>query len=268
MVQSSNKLNKSRAAAHNAEAEYAIDELARKADATVRNVRAYQDRGLIPPPERRGRKGIYNDAHLSRLRIIGRLLERGYTLANIAELIDTWEQGNDFRHLLGLEPAVATPWSNELPDYLTMPQLLQRFGRAFVGKGLRKAIELELIQPEGMRYRVPSPRMLHAGAELVEAGIPLEAMLEVVSSLRRNVEQAADEMVRLIATHVFDRYGKELPPASDLPDLADLIWRLRPLVEMAVMPEVSRAMEKAANQHLGDRLALILEHLHDDKFAQ
>lgn len=250
------------------EVEYSIDELARKADATVRNVRAYQDRGLIPPPERRGRKGIYSDAHLSRLRIIGRLLDRGYTLANISELIDTWEQGNDFRHLLGLETAVATPWSDELPDYLTLPQLLKRFGNAFSGKGLRKAIDLDLIQPEGVRYRVPSPRMLHAGSELVEAGIPLEAMLDVVASLRRNVEQAADDMVKLIATHVFDRYGDELPPATDLPDLADLIWRLRPLVEMAVLPEVSRAMEKAANQHLGDRLALILEHLHDDKFAE
>lgn len=249
------------------EAEYSIDELSRKAGATVRNVRSYQDRGLIPPPERRGRKGIYNDTHLSRLRIINRLLERGYTLANIGELIQSWEQGADFRHLLGLETAVSTPWSDEIPDYLTMPQLLKRFGNAFSGEGLQKAIDLELLQPEGMRFRVPSPRILQAGSELVDAGIPLEAMLDVVSHLRRNVEQAADEMVKLIATHVFDRYGDELPPAKDMPELADLIWRLRPLVEMAVLPEVARAMEKAANQHLGDRLASVLEHLQESKFT-
>ena len=247
------------------DAEYSIDELSRKAGATVRNVRAYQDRGLIPPPERRGRKGIYNDAHLSRLRIIGRLLERGYTLANIGELIETWEQGNDFRHLLGLETAVATPWSDELPDYLTLPQMVKRFGKGFSGEGLKKAIDLGLVQPEGLRYRVPSPRMLQAGSELMDAGIPLPAMLDVVAALRRNVEQAADEMVRLIATHIFDRYEDDLPPSEDMPELADLIWRLRPLVEMAVLPEVARAMEKAANQHLGDRLALILEHLQDEK---
>ena len=40
-----------------AEREYTIDQLARAARTTVRNVRAYQDRGLIPPPERRGRTG-------------------------------------------------------------------------------------------------------------------------------------------------------------------------------------------------------------------
>ena len=55
--------------------EFSIDALARETGSTVRNIRAYQDRGLLPPPERRGRKGIYNDAHLSRLRIINRLLE-------------------------------------------------------------------------------------------------------------------------------------------------------------------------------------------------
>lgn len=242
--------------------EFSIDELARKADTTVRNVRAYQDRGLLPPPERRGRKGIYNDAHLSRLRIINRLLERGYKLANIAELIDSWEQGNDLGHLLGLETAVASPWTDEIPDYMTVPQLLQRFGTTFSGDGLRKAIELGLLQKEGSRYRVPSPRILKAGSELAAAGIPLEAMMDVVAYLRRNVEEAALEMVKLVNTHVFDPYGEELPPTEDLPELANLIWRLRPLVEMAVLPEVARAMEKAANQVLGDRLAQVLEHMH------
>ena len=38
--------------------EYTIDELARQADTTVRNVRAYQDRGLLPPQKKRGRTGI------------------------------------------------------------------------------------------------------------------------------------------------------------------------------------------------------------------
>ncbi|RJS94359.1 MerR family transcriptional regulator [Salinisphaera sp. Q1T1-3] len=244
--------------------EFSIDELAAKTGSTVRNIRAYQDRGLLPPPERRGRKGIYNDAHLSRLRIINRLLERGYTLSNIGELIESWERGNDIGSLLGLETAVATPWSDELPDYMTMPQLLRMFQGNFSRRALNKAIELDVLRPEGMRFRVPSPRMLHAGAELVRAGIPLEDMLDVVGHLRANVEQASDAMVKLVARHVFDRYGEgQLPPSEDLSSLADLVWRLRPLVEMAVLPEVARAMANSADQHLGDRLAMIMEHLHD-----
>jgi len=41
-----------------------IDELARAAGTTVRNVRVYQDRGLLAPPERRGRLGLYGPDHL------------------------------------------------------------------------------------------------------------------------------------------------------------------------------------------------------------
>ncbi|HVZ69581.1 MAG TPA: MerR family transcriptional regulator, partial [Rhizomicrobium sp.] len=67
--------------------EFTIDELAREAGTTVRNVRAYQEKGLLPPPEKRGRVGIYGNAHLARLRLISPLLERGYSLANVAELI-------------------------------------------------------------------------------------------------------------------------------------------------------------------------------------
>ncbi|MDN5939865.1 MAG: MerR family transcriptional regulator [Salinisphaera sp.] len=244
-------------------AEYSIDELARASQMTVRNIRAYQDRGLLPPPSRRGRKGVYNQDHLSRLRIIGRLLERGYTLANIDELIASWEQGRNIAEVLGLESAVSSPWSDEVPDYASLPQLIQRFGINFSTKTLNKAVRLDILQPDGLRYRIPSPRMLHAGSELVAAGIPLEDMLDVVAHLRRNVEEAAQAMVQLVATHVFDRYGDELPPAEKIPELSDLIWRLRPLVEMAVLPEVARAMEKAANRLLGDRLAGVLEHLHD-----
>lgn len=47
------------AAAETVRSEYTVDELARVSDTTVRNIRAYQDRGLLAPPEKRGRVGIY-----------------------------------------------------------------------------------------------------------------------------------------------------------------------------------------------------------------
>jgi DNA-binding transcriptional MerR regulator len=66
-------------------AEYRIDDLARAGGVLVRNVRYYQDSGMLPQPRRRGRVAIYRDAHLARLRLITRLLNRGYTAANIVE---------------------------------------------------------------------------------------------------------------------------------------------------------------------------------------
>jgi DNA-binding transcriptional MerR regulator len=100
--------------------EYRIDELARLAGTTVRNVRAYQERGLLLPPRRQGRAGLFDDAHLRRLRMIGQLLERGYTLANIGELLDAWEKGHAIDEVLGLGDAI--------PPRVTVAWLIEAFG--------------------------------------------------------------------------------------------------------------------------------------------
>jgi DNA-binding transcriptional MerR regulator len=241
--------------------EYSVEALARAARITVRNVRAYQDRGLLAPPERRGRAGVYTENHLARLRSIGQLLRRGYTLASIAELFAALEQGHELADLVGLERAVTSPWTDEEPALYSLADIVTLYGGAFKPSWLAKAAELGILVPEGAMFRAPSPRLLAAGAELVKAGIPLDEMLEVVRQLRTNVEQASESMVRLVEHHVFDRYGDGLPPRTELPKVAAIIWRLRPVVEMAVHAEVARAMEIAANEHLGDRLSHVLDGL-------
>ncbi len=254
-----------RSAESSASAEYTIDELARVAQTTVRNVRAYQDRGLMPPPERRGRVGVYGEAHLSRLRIVGQLLARGYTLASIGDLIAAWESGSDLSALLGLESAVASPWGDEEPAWYSLPELIGLFGGHFDPRWLAKASELGVLKLDGVRFRCPSPRLLNAGAELVKFGIPLDDMLDVLSRLRANVEAASDQMVRLVERHLFEQHGPGLPPAGEASRLGEVIWRLRPLVESAVRAEVARAMEKSATQHLGDRLAHVLDRFERER---
>ena len=46
--------------------ELTVDELARRAGVTVRNVRAYAARGLLPPPRMVGRTGYYGREHVAR----------------------------------------------------------------------------------------------------------------------------------------------------------------------------------------------------------
>lgn len=252
---------RSKPAGDQAQHEYTIDQLAWSVGATVRNVRAYQERGLLPAPEKRGRTGIYTDAHLARLRMIQRLLDRGYTLNSIGELLQAWQQGRDLGDLLGLEDAVTRPFVDEIPDYTTTAELVKRF-RKFSPELIKQSTELGILIPEGRnRFRVPSPRLLTAGEELSHIGIPLGELFEVIDGLRSNVERVAEMLVQLVAEYVFDRHWKDtLPPKDEVRKLADVIWRLRPLVDMAVQPEVARAMEKALEKILGDRLELIAKH--------
>lgn len=240
-------------------AEYRIDELARMAGTTVRNIRVYQDRGLLPPPRRAGRVGIYSDAHLARLRLIGQLLERGYTFAHIAEMVAAWEQGRDLGQLLGLEAAISGPWSDEIPGYVTAAELERMFGGEATPERVARAVEIGIVEPEGDRFRVPSPRLLHAGAELVAAGMPLEEVLDLAAELRRDMEGVARRFVERVGTRLVDPEGLGSTPTEDeIPGIAALVLRLRPLAQMSVDAELARAMEREVRARFGERVEAVL----------
>jgi DNA-binding transcriptional MerR regulator len=87
-----------------------IEGVAAAAGLSTRNVRAYQSLGLVPGPRLDGRVGRYDETHLDRLRAIGRLQARGFSLSGIKALFDAFERGDTLGRLLGVSPpAVADP---------------------------------------------------------------------------------------------------------------------------------------------------------------
>jgi DNA-binding transcriptional MerR regulator len=64
-----------------------IGELSEQVGMTVRNIRAYQARGLLPPPVVDGRVGYYTQAHRERLTMIRRLRAEGFNLVAISALL-------------------------------------------------------------------------------------------------------------------------------------------------------------------------------------
>lgn len=243
--------------------EFTIDELARAAGTTARNVRAYQERGLLPAPKKRGRVGIYGPEHLARLKTIGPMLERGYSLANVGELIEAWEKGHDIGKLLGLEVALTSPWTDEKPQAITKAQLQELFGEALTPEAMMKAVEYGVVKFDGDDIIVPSMKLLRAGALIAREGVPLTELLDVVARLRLTIDHVATDLLELAVRYVFDRYGKgALPPPEEVPRLAELIWQCRPLVMQAVDTEVAHAMEKAAEKFIGEKLSNVIEQLH------
>jgi DNA-binding transcriptional MerR regulator len=238
--------------------EHSVDELARAARTSVRNIRAYQDRGLLPPPLRRGRRGVYTDAHLARTRLILQLLERGYSLGNIAELIRAWETGRDLQQVLGIEAAVAAPFSTEAPL-----EIDERVARAsYTAEMLAAALEIGLVERTSAGYRVPSPRTLHAGTQLIAAGVPWRDVLAILRTIRADIEDLSTKLVALVVEHLLGgRAATKLPKGADLSHLATAIWKLRPLAADVVNSELARALEAAAREQLGHRLDNVLATL-------
>lgn len=230
--------------------EYRIDDLARAAGTTVRNIRAYQDRGLLPPPRRQGRVALYDDGHLARLRLIGQLLERGYSLGNIRDLTAAWEQGTGLGAVLGVLPDVAGPWSDEAPQHMSIRQVLEMFGGGLTTADLATAVEVGLLEPEGDGFRITSPSELAVGAELTAAGVPMQDTLAELRRLRADMERIASRFIDLTAAHIWGRYTAPRQGQEPSVELQALVQRLRPLAQAAVDAELARAMRLQATHYL------------------
>jgi DNA-binding transcriptional MerR regulator len=229
-----------------------IDELARRAGVTTRNVRAYQERGLLPPPKKVGRTGYYSEVHLARLSIIGNLLDRGYSLASIGELLRAWDSGGNLGELLGFEQALARPWIEEPPGHLSPAEVAAVFGSH--PDTLARAVGMELVVPTEGGYRAPSMKALAAGAELLAAGMPLDAVLDEAAALRADADRIAARFVGLFLRYVWEPFVAAGLPADQLPRITELIERLRPVATASVMPYLALAMQRQVNAAVGEGL--------------
>jgi DNA-binding transcriptional MerR regulator len=238
---------------------YRIEDLAHLSGATVRTIRAYQDRGLLPRPERRGRANVYADAHLVRLRQIADLLDRGYTLASIKELLEAWDAGRGLGGVLGLVAEVDGPWTDEEAVRISRAELDERFGGVPDDTAIAEAVQLGVLEPvpgDDGSFLVPSPQELAVAAELHASGVPLSAISGHLRELRGRVEHIAARFLEFTTEHVFARYleGPHRPTEADAAEAASLVRRLRPLAQQTVDAELARAMRLLAVRHLREHL--------------
>lgn len=238
--------------------EYRIEDLSHASGATVRTIRAYQDRGLLPTPERRGRANVYRDTHLARLGQIADLLDRGYTLSSIKELLEAWDTGRGLGGVLGLVAEVHGPWTDERADRITRAELNVKFGGTPDEQAVAEAVDLgvlERIPGRDDEFLVPSPQELAVAVELYAAGVPLSAISAHLRELRGQVEQIATRFLEFTTEHVFARYLGHRPPTdADAAEAASMVRRLRPLAQQTVDAELARAMRTFATRHLEHHL--------------
>ncbi|WP_406271710.1 MerR family transcriptional regulator [Nocardia sp. NBC_00881] len=175
-----------------ADSEFTIDELARAADTTVRSVRVYHERGLLPSPEVRGRIGYYGSDHLDRLQTISRLLGRGMKLNGIRELLEAWDRGDGLAEVLGVKEANGTGPESEATtehddDYAELPEYAKQ--------------ALAASEDPLEAYRVTNPRCCDLATRLNDTGLPVQDTFHLVERLRADCDRIADRF----ATELFYR---------------------------------------------------------------
>ncbi len=235
--------------------EFRMADLAREAGITVRTLRFYRERKLIPPPRREGRIAWYNEHHLARLRTIAGLLERGHTLGGIAELLAAFDTGRDVGELLGLEDTLVAPWSEETPVRLTPEELADHFKDDVTPENLSASLDIGYLAVDGDEFVHISRRLLDASTELVAGGVPLSAVLQAGREVRAHADALADLFISVIRTHVLsdvlDRAatGATVDPA-ELAHITRTVEKLRPISKGIVDAELSMAMDRRVRAEL------------------
>jgi DNA-binding transcriptional MerR regulator len=237
-----------------------IDDLARRVQLPVRTIREYHTMRLLPPPERRGRLGLYGDRHVQRLELIARLQRRGYSLAGIHDLLGAWESGTDLVTLLGVEQSQAA--LDETPLRLTRAELLQRLP-ALDPATLSRAGQIGLVRPHGEdHFVVRSPALLGLVADWVGVGVPLGEALDLIEVLADDLGALAGALASLIV----DRIWAPVSATSRAGELPDLLRRGRPLLLQGVASTLADRLgaalaERAATAGDDGRLQAALEEV-------
>ena len=234
--------------------ELTIDELARRTGMTVRNIRAHQSRGLLPPPEVRGRTGFYGADHIARIELIRELQADGFKLEAIGRLLDS--AGGSSDEVLRFTRALKAPFEDEQPQIVDAAELAGRWGASEPDPSLLKRAEkLGILRPLGDgRFEELSPRLARAASELAALGIDTRTALDVASEMRKHADGVAKVFVELFLKQVWKPFEDQGRPDTELPQVREALERLRPLASDSLLAIFQLAMTDAVEKAFGREL--------------
>ncbi|MGI8813985.1 MAG: MerR family transcriptional regulator [Pseudonocardia sp.] len=226
-----------------------IDELARESGVTVRNIRAYQARGLLPPPQVQARTGYYGPGHEARLELIKELQGEGVKLDTIKKLLDT--TGGTTEEVVRFIRTVRQLFAPEERQIVHLDELGTRFEATEAGQ-LRRAQKLGLLREVGEdQYEEISPRLMGAVESMVEMGIPLSRSLDVVEILRKHADGIARIYVELFLAEVWRPFDDSGRPAERWPGVYKTIEQLREVSGEAMLAVLQLAVAERLDVTFG-----------------
>ncbi|HKZ13327.1 MAG TPA: MerR family transcriptional regulator [Solirubrobacterales bacterium] len=231
-----------------------IGELARRTGMTIRNIRAHQTRGLLPPPEVQGRTGYYNEEHVARIELTREMQAEGLNLEAIRRVLES--TGGSSKEMVDFARAVRAPFEDETPEIFDAGDFAEAWGVKTVDERLlRKAEKLGTLRvlPDG-QVEVISPRLHRAAIRMIEIGISPEAAVAVAAKLHDHADAVARAYVDLFTEQIWEPFDKAGRPEEDWHKVLEALEALRPLASDALLAmfqlTMSEETEKAAEQTL------------------
>ena len=225
-----------------------LDDLTKRVGMSVRNVRFYTTKGLVPPPIRRGRSGFYTDLHVARLEMIRELQGHGFTLSAIERYLSHVPEDASPEDL-ALQRTMLAPWSADRPVVMDRAELEERAGREMAEADLDTLEAIGVLARSGTAYAV-SLTQLPVGLGLLELGFPTDAALAAKEVYLRHGRQIAEELHEVFRTMVWPLY-QESGASPEL--LREIVERLKPLSIASLVSAYELAMDETKRQGIRRR---------------
>lgn len=201
-----------------------VEQAAASVGVTPGTLRRWVREQLIPRYQ-----GEWTAGAVGQARLIARMRERGHSLPDIRRAVEDGRLAfSRVADLFGSDQPVYSVRDASRETGLE-PDLVERLK---VTLGLRPARDLTEEELEMLRY---------VGAVL-EAGLPLEAMLQLTRVYSQAIAQIADAEVRLVHLYVHEPLMRSGSPASEMADeLVELTGELLPLAS-PLLDQLHRSM--------------------------
>ncbi|KUO06345.1 MerR family transcriptional regulator [Streptomyces caeruleatus] len=217
-----------------------IDELAARAGVTVRTVRFYGTKGLLPPPVLGPRRvGHYGRDHLARLALIEELQQQGMTLAAIERYVQQLPPGLD-AHDLAIHRAVVASWAPDAVETVSRVELERRAGRGLGDEDVERLVAMGVVETGdggsggSCDYRVDLG-LLRLGVGLLDVPLSQEAILAARKVLIEHSRAVAHELSQLFRGEVSERAAQ---------DVRSLSASMQPVVVQALLTTFQRSLRE------------------------
>lgn len=226
-----------------------LEELTARVGLSVRNVRFYTSKGLVPPPIRRGRSGYYTADHVARLELVKDLQRHGFTLSAIEGYLAAIPADASAEDL-ALHRTMLSPWQGETTVEMSRTELGRRAGRELSDDELATLAALGVaIRNKRGRYQV-STTQLAVGVGLIDLGFPTEAAVAAADVYTAHGRQLAKELNDVFRTMVWPAYRE----AGASPEtIREMVERLKPLSIASLVAAYEAAMDESRRERIAAR---------------
>ena len=226
-----------------------LAELTERVGMSVRNIRFYTARGLVPPPIRRGRSGYYSPDHVARLELVQELQGHGFTLSAIERYV-AGIPASATPEDIALHRTMLAPWQAHLHTTMSRAQLERRSGRPLGEDDLATLAALGVVEPAGRdRYEVALSQ-LSVGLGLLDLGYPVEAARAAAAVYAAHGRAIAEELHALFKTLVWPHYRDS---GASPERIQEVVERLKPLSIAGVVAAYEAGMDETRRADIARR---------------